>query len=64
MNRSNKNFKVDSKIKSYNKKFNYFDEEKATIKDIKRDKEHKRYRNYSNVLRSKNIDALLDYEEE
>lgn len=64
MNRSNKNFKLDSKTKTKNSKYNYFDEEQVTIKDIKRDKEQKKYRNFSNVLRSKNIDALLDYEEE
>jgi len=47
-----------------NKNFNYLDEEKVTLRDVKRDFEHKRYRNYTNVLRSKDIDALMDYEDD
>lgn len=35
-----------------------------SFKEIRRDKEHKQYRNYENALRSKNISRLLSYEEE
>ena len=49
-----------------NKDFrNYqYDEEQISFKEIKREKNQKKYKNYQNVLRAKNIDALLDYEEE
>jgi hypothetical protein len=41
-----------------------YDEEQISFKEIKREKNQKKYKNYQNVLRAKNIDALLDYEEE
>ena len=40
------------------------EEEEISLKDIKRSKEHKHYRNYENALRSKNVDRLLSYEED
>jgi hypothetical protein len=50
------------------KKFNYnnfyAEEEMVSLKDIKRTKEHKQYRNYENALRSKNVDRLLAYEDD
>lgn len=47
-----------------NKNYNYLDEERVTLRDVKRDYEHKKYRNFTNVLRSKDIDALMDYEDD
>lgn len=48
-----------------NKKFNtYTDEDNISFKEIKRDKFQKRYRNYDNALRSKNLDRLLSYDED
>ena len=41
-----------------------YDEEQISFKEVKREKNQKKYKNYQNVLRAKNIDALLDYEEE
>jgi hypothetical protein len=41
-----------------------YDEEEISFKEVKREKNQKKYKNYQNVLRAKNIDALLDYEEE
>jgi len=40
------------------------EEEEVSLKDIKRSKEHKQYRNYENALRSKNVDRLMSYEED
>lgn len=40
------------------------EEEEISLKEIKRSKEHKQYRNYENALRSKNVDRLLSYEED
>jgi hypothetical protein len=42
----------------------FYEEEEVSIKDIKRDKQHKHYRNYENALRSKNVDRLLSYDDE
>jgi hypothetical protein len=52
-------------VKGKGKNFNnyYMDEENVTIKDIKRDQNHKRYRNYDNILKSKNVNALMEYED-
>jgi hypothetical protein len=41
-----------------------YDEEEISFKEVKREKIQKKYKNYQNVLRAKNIDALLDFEEE
>lgn len=40
------------------------EEEEISLKEIKRNKEHKHYRNYENALRSKNVDRLMSYEED
>lgn len=53
---------VKNKKKSFNN--NYIEEEYVSIKDIKREKEHKQYRNYENALRSKNLDRLMEYEDD
>ena len=53
---------VKNKKKSFN--YNYNDEEHVSIKEIRRDREHKQYRNYDNALRSKNLDRLLEYEDD
>jgi hypothetical protein len=41
-----------------------YEEEEISFKEVKREKNQKKYKNYQNVLRAKNIDALLEYEEE
>lgn len=43
---------------------NFYEEEEPSIKDIKRDRQQKHYRNYENALRSKNVDRLLSYDDE
>jgi hypothetical protein len=55
-------FDVKSKKKSYN--YVQHDEEYLSLKEVKRDKEHKQYRNYENALRSKNVQTLLQYEDD
>jgi hypothetical protein len=56
------NLNFNSKNKDFR---NYqYDEEQISFKEVKREKNQKKYKNYQNVLRAKNIDALLDYEEE
>lgn len=43
---------------------NVYEEEEPSIKDIKRDRQHKHYRNYENALRSKDVNRLLSYDDE
>lgn len=62
MNKQNKYHKSDFKNKSKN--YGYYDEESVSIKELKKEKEHKQYRNFNNALRSKNIDALMEYEDD
>jgi hypothetical protein len=51
-----------------NKNKNYHgymvEEEEISLKEIKRNKEHKHYRNYENALRSKDVNRLMSYEED
>ena len=65
MNKTNKyhKFDVKNKKKSINEHFS-FKEEQQTLKDVKRDMEQKHYRNYHNILKSKDIDTLLQYEDQ
>jgi hypothetical protein len=51
------------KTSRYRNKFDMEEDETLSIKDYKQIKEKKRYRNFDNALRSKNVDALLDYTE-
>lgn len=63
----NESFKFDSKSNkktTINKNYNYIEEEKTTLRDVKRDYEHKKYRNYTNAIRAKDIDALMEYEDD
>ena len=53
---------VKFKGKSY--KVKTLDEEMVSFKEIKKQKDHKHYRNYDNALRAKNLDLLLSYDEE
>ena len=39
------------------------EEDQISLRDYKRMKERKRNRNFDNALKSKNLDALLDYTE-
>jgi hypothetical protein len=50
--------------KKYDYNSFYAEEEILSLKEIKRSKEHKQYRNYENALRSKNVDRLLAYEDD
>jgi len=55
----------NSNAKNSKKNNNYFyDEEQLSIKDIKREKINKQYRNYNNALRAKDLDRLLSYDDE
>lgn len=65
MNKTNKYHKFDVK----NKKKNYVDhqlhkEDQLSLKETKRDIEHKHFRNYQNALRSKDVGALMQYEDD
>lgn len=62
--KSSKYSKSDAKGKVKTNKSNYYEEEQISFKQVKRDKEHKRYRNYDNVLRAKNVQALIEYEDD
>lgn len=66
MTKSTKYTNFNGNSKNGKKKIsNYFyEEEQVTLKDIRRDKQHKQYRNYDNALRSKNLDRLLSYDDE
>lgn len=52
-----------NKKKPQNNKY-ALEEEHLTFKEVRREKEHKHYRNYENALRSKNLDRLLSYEDD
>jgi len=56
----------DFNIKTKKKVFqsNFIDEENLSLKEAKRDKNNKHYRNYDNALRAKNLDRLLSYEDD
>jgi hypothetical protein len=56
--------KSDMKKKNHGSYAYMMEEEEISLKEIKRNKEHKQYRNYENALRSKNVDRLLSYEED
>lgn len=67
MNKISKNFKSDFKTnnkKTYYTHNNYYDEEQVSLRDIKRDQDHKKYRNLTNVLRQKDIDTLMELEDD
>lgn len=55
--------KSDHRKKSGNKN-NYFEEENVSFREIKRERDHKHFRNYDNALRSKNLDRLLSYDDD
>lgn len=63
MNKSTKYHKFD--VKSKKKSFNNFykDEENVSFKEMKREKQAKHLRNYFNVLKAKDVDTLLSYED-
>lgn len=64
MNRQSKYSKFDSKSKNKSFRHSQFDEENVSFRELKKEKEHKHYRNFENALRSKNISALLEYEDD
>lgn len=61
MTKSTKFHKPDFKNKKKNNSM-YFEEENLSLKEVRRSKEHKQYRNFDNALRAKNLDKLLSYE--
>lgn len=65
MNKSAKFGKSDFKNKKTNtNNYYYEDETYVSLKEVKREKQQKHYRNYENALRSKNVDRLLSYEDD
>ncbi len=50
-------------MKKSNYREDFDDEVQFTLKDHKRLKAKKQYRNFDNAIRSKNISALLEYTE-
>ena len=61
----NKQVKKSDMKKNHASAYSYMmEEEELSLKEIKRNKEHKQYRNYENALRSKNVDRLMSYEED
>lgn len=51
------------KLVTKNKKKNLYDEDQVSFKEIKKDRSQKKYRNYDNALRAKNLDRLLSYDD-
>ena len=51
------------KLVSKSKKKVLTPEDPFTFKEVKREKSQKRYRNYENALRSRNVDRLLSYDD-
>ena len=64
MNKSTKFHKTEFRNKKKNFNYNTLEEENVSFREVKRDREHKQYRNYDNALRSKNLDRLLSYEDD
>ena len=56
--------KPDNKNKKKIHNYNNLEEDTLSFREIKRDKEHKQYRNYNNALRSKDLGKLLSYEDD
>lgn len=61
-----KNMKTYENFNPSKKKFKgiFIDEEKPSLKEIRKEQDKKKYRNYENALRSKNVKALLEYDDE
>lgn len=55
-----------SKSKKYNSRPKYDEDgmKQQSVKDIKRDRDRKKNRNFDNALRSRNVDMLSDYEDD
>lgn len=64
MTKPSKYQKFDIKYQNKSPKVGYIDEENLSLKEVKRDRYQKQYRNYDNALRAKNLDRLLSYEED
>lgn len=64
MNKTNKYHKFDVKNKKKGFNNNYVDEENLSLKEIIRESEHKKYKNYGNLLRTKDVSTIMQYEEE
>ena len=64
MTKTTKFHKPEFRNKKKNYGYNTIEEENVSFREIKRDREHKQYRNYDNALRSKNLDRLLSYEDD
>ena len=64
----NKNRTTTYETKPAKKNKNYhnysYDEEQISLRDIKRDFEHKKRKRVDNYLRSKDINALMEYEDD
>lgn len=64
MNKTTKFHKTEFRNKKKNNSYYTIDEENVSFKEVKRDREHKQYRNYDNALRSKDLGKLLSYEDD
>jgi hypothetical protein len=64
MTKPSKSQKLNIKSKAKGSRNYQYDEEMVSLKEIQRDRNHKRYRNYENVLKTKDVSALLQYEED
>ena len=51
-------------MKNKNKNYHMIEEEEISLREIKRNKEQKHFRNYENALRSKDVNRLMSYEED
>jgi hypothetical protein len=63
MSKQPKYSKTES-VKNKNHRGYMMEEEEISLKEIKRNKEQKHYRNYENALRSKDVTRLMSYEED
>lgn len=64
MNKTTKYHKFDAKSKKKSYNYTQYDEEKISLKEVKREQDQKHFRNYQNALRSKDVSALMQYEED
>ena len=65
MNKTSKYHKFDFKNKKKSViEHKLYKEDQLTLKETKRDIEHKHFRNYENALKSKDIDTLMQYEDQ
>lgn len=50
--------------KNYKDNDDFFNDGKRDRKSVKRDRDRKKYRNFDNVIRSKDIDRLTEFDDD